>query len=281
MHVTLPDGRNLGYAEYGDRAGKPVLYFSGTPGSRLLHPPEGPTQALGVRLIIVERPGFGLSDFQPGRTLLHWPADVVAFADALGIHRFAVVGVSAGGPYALACAYRIPKRITKAAFVCGVGPTDIPGATRELPLIRRVGAAVARRAPWALSAVLWLVANPRRDSGRFFERMISGNSEVDREILSHPEMRDTLVESYREATRTGIRGFARDAIILSSPWGFRIEEISIPISVWHGEEDANVSILAARQVARAIRDCRATFISGEGHWLFLRHWEEILRSVIA
>jgi pimeloyl-ACP methyl ester carboxylesterase len=97
--VNLPDGRSLGYAEYGDPSGKPVLFFPGTPSSRLLHPPEGPTASLGARLIVVERPGFGLSDFQPGRTLLDWPDDVVALADALDIERFAVAGLSAGGPY--------------------------------------------------------------------------------------------------------------------------------------------------------------------------------------
>jgi pimeloyl-ACP methyl ester carboxylesterase len=281
MHLTLPNGRSLGYAEYGNPDGAPVFYFPGTPSSRLLHPPEGPTGALGVRLIVLERPGYGLSDFQRGRTLLDWPGDVCAFADALGTDSFPVVGVSGGGPYAAACAYQLPERLTGAAIVSGVGPTDLPGVVQEMPRIRRTGAAVARHAPWLLSTILWLVSNPQRDAERFFQKMASGNSPVDQAILSRPEIKAMLIENYLEATRSGMRGMAQDAIILSNPWGFRLEDISIPVHLWHGEEDANVSISAARYVAKMIPNCRAAFLPGQGHWLILDYWEEILRSVIA
>jgi pimeloyl-ACP methyl ester carboxylesterase len=280
MRVTLKDGRVLGYAEYGELTGKPVLYFSGTPSSRRLHPPIEPTFSLGVRLIVVERPGYGLSDFQKGRRLLDWPEDVSAFADALGLDRFPVVGVSGGGPYAAACACKIPERVTRAAIVSGVGPTDLPGSIEEMPRIRQIGASIARRAPWLLSSVLWLVANPQRNPERFFQRMVSGNSPVDREIISQPEIKAMLMENYREATRHGVQGFAQDSIILSNPWGFQLEDISIPVDLWHGEEDANVSISAARYMAHTIPNCRATFIPGKGHWLFYECWGDILRSCL-
>ncbi|MBU1879209.1 MAG: alpha/beta hydrolase, partial [Chloroflexi bacterium] len=120
--ILLPDGRRLSYAEYGDPAGAPVFLFRGTPSSRLAcHPDDTIATDLGARVIVTERPGFGRSDFQPGRTLLDWPADVVALADALGLDRFAIVGTSGGGPHAAACAYRIPQRLTLAAIVSGVG----------------------------------------------------------------------------------------------------------------------------------------------------------------
>ena len=281
MRVTLEDGRSLGYAEYGDRTGKPVLYFPGTPSSRLIHPPEAPAASLGARVIVVERPGFGLSDFQKGRRLLDWPWDVIAFADALGLERFPVVGVSGGGPYAAVCARKIPERVTKAAIVSGVGPTDLPGSTKEMPLIRRVGAALARNVPWLLGAILWLVANPQRNPERFFRKMISGNSPVDQEILYRPEIRTMLMDNYQEATRAGMQGFAQDSIILSNPWGFRLEDISIPVYLWHGEEDANVSISAARYVAQTIPNCHAAFLPAQGHWLFLEYWDEILKSILS
>ena len=279
MRVRLDGGRFLGYAEYGDPVGKPVLFFTGTPSSRFLHPPIDPTEALGVRLVVVERPGFGLSDFQPGRTLLDWPDDVAAFADALGIKRFAVVGVSGGGPYAAACAYKMPQRLTGAAIVSGVGPTDLPGAVEEMPRVRQLGARVARHAPWLLMPLLWLVSNPRRNPERFFARMVSGNSAVDRAILARPEVKAMLIQSYQEATRAGVRGFAREAIILSNPWGFRLEDVTMPVYLWHGEEDANVSLSAARHLAEALPNCRATFLPGEGHWLILGHWGEILAAL--
>jgi pimeloyl-ACP methyl ester carboxylesterase len=278
--VNLPDGRSLGYAEYGDPSGKPVLFFPGTPSSRLLHPPEGPTTSLGARLIVVERPGFGLSDFQPGRTLLDWPDDVVALADALDIERFAVAGLSAGGPYAVACGFKIPHRLTKVAVISGVGPTDLPGSTREMSRVRQAGAAVARRAPWLLRPLLWLVSNPHRDPERFFDRMTAQNAEVDLAILARPEVKAMLMSSYLEATRAGVRGFAREAVILSNPWGFRPQDVTVPVALWHGEADANVSLSAARHLAEAIPNCRATFLPGEGHWLFLDHWDEILAALV-
>ena len=184
QRIQLPDGRRLGFKEYGDPSGKAVLLFPGMPSSRLLHPPEAPTQALGVRLLVLERPGFGLSDYQVGRTLLDWPDDVLGFTESLGIERFAVVGISAGGPYAAACAYRISHRLRGAAIVSGVGPVDVPGGIKEMPRIRQAGARVARRAPWLLRPLLWLVGNPHRDPKRFYERMLAGNSDVDRAILT-------------------------------------------------------------------------------------------------
>jgi pimeloyl-ACP methyl ester carboxylesterase len=279
--IRLPDGRALGYAEYGDPQGKPVLFFTGAPSSRFLHPPTGPTEALGARLIVLERPGFGLSDFQPRRTLLDWPEDVAAAADALGLERFAVAGISAGAPYVAACAYKIPRRLTRMAIISGVGPMDLPGAIEEMPRVRQLGTKVARNAPWLLRPLLWLVSNPHRGPERFYGRMLSGNSDADRALLSRPEMKAMLMRNYLEATRAGLRGFARESIIVSNPWGFSPADITVPVYLWHGEDDANVSLSAARHLAQAIPNCQATFLPGEGHWLIIRHWEEILSELLA
>jgi pimeloyl-ACP methyl ester carboxylesterase len=278
--VRLPNGRALGYAEYGDPAGRPVLFFPGAPSSRLLHPPEEPTRALGVRLIVVERPGFGLSDFQPGRTLLDWPDDIVAFADELEFDRFPVVGISAGGPYAAACAYRMPQRVMAAGIISAVGPMN-PSALKEMPRVRQLGAKVARNAPWLLRPLLWLASNPHRNPDKFFERMLSGNSEEDRVLLMQPEMQSMLMSNYLEATRAGMRGFARESIIVSNDWGFCPEDISIPVCLWHGEVDHNVSLSAARRMAKAIPRCSATFVPGEGHWLMLKYWDRILGELVS
>ncbi len=278
--ISLPGGRVLGMAEYGDPHGIPLLFFPGTPGSRLIHPPDEVTCARGVRLIAIERPGFGLSSYQRGRTLLKWPRDVAACADALGLSRFAVAGLSGGGPYALACAYRLPHRVTAAVVIGGVGPVDVPGGMDEMPRVRQVGALVARYAPWLLRPLLWWTSNPRRDVERFYERMCSGASDVDRGVLARPEMRRLLTASYLEATRDGLRGFARESIILSRPWGFRLEDVRVPVCLWHGEADHNVSLSAARYVARTLPDCRATFLPDEGHWLILTYWDRILGDLI-
>ena len=121
--ISLPDGRLMGYAEYGDPQGVPVVGFHGTPGSRLMfRVADGAARELGIRLIAPERPGFGISSYQRGRTLADHSRDVGLLADQLGIERFAIAGVSGGGPYATACAALFPERVTGLALVSPVGP---------------------------------------------------------------------------------------------------------------------------------------------------------------
>ncbi|MGB9300944.1 MAG: alpha/beta fold hydrolase, partial [Anaerolineae bacterium] len=166
--IVLPGGRTLGFAEYGDPSGRPVLFFPGTPSGRLFHhPDESIALSLGARVLTIDRPGYGLSDFQPGRTLLDWPSDVMALADALGIARFAAAGISGGAPYVAACAFRIPDRLTAAAIVSGLGPIDWQGAMEGMPSERRIGVKLGRGAPWLVRPLLWLRLNPHRNPERF------------------------------------------------------------------------------------------------------------------
>lgn len=135
--IMLNDGRRLGFAEWGIRDGTPVFFFHGMPASRLNgHADLSVLEARRVRWIGIDRPGIGLSDFQTGRRLVDWPDDVVQLADALGFERFAVAGNSAGGPYAAACAYKIPDRLTHTGIVSGVAPFDRLGVDGQ----RRRGA---------------------------------------------------------------------------------------------------------------------------------------------
>jgi len=278
--IRLSDGRMLGYAEYGEPDGKPVLLFPGAPSSRLMYTPEEVTRAAGVRVVVAERPGFGLSNWQPRRRLLDWPEDATGLADALGLQRFAVLGVSAGGPYAAACAFALPERVKRTAIVGGVGPVDAPGGTKDMPRMRRLGVAVARHAPWLLRPLLWWTANPQRDPQGCLRRMLAGSSAVDLAILEQPEVKARLLANYLEATRQGVRGFAQDSLILSSPWGFRLAHVRVPVDLWHGEQDHSVSLSAAHYMAEAIPLCHARFLPGEGHWLFLQHWGEILAALV-
>src|SRR5262245_42641296 len=145
--LRLSDGRALGYTQYGDTSAWPIILFQGTPTSRLPHNPLD--TSVPVRLLVAERPGFGCSDFSPGRTLLDWPGDVRELVDYLGIERFSVVGVSGGAPHALACGVRLAHRIARLGVVSGVGPIEASGATSGMAAQRKVGAWIAR--PCALS----------------------------------------------------------------------------------------------------------------------------------
>jgi pimeloyl-ACP methyl ester carboxylesterase len=146
--LTLRDGRRLAYSELGDPTGIPIIHHHGMPGSRLEHQAEPDFyRSMGVRVITPDRPGYGLSDPNPGRLLLDWPSDVAELADSLGIARFGVLGLSGGGIYALACGAAIPHRLTDVVVTGCPGPMQQPGALAEMRFLTRVGALLGAHAP--------------------------------------------------------------------------------------------------------------------------------------
>jgi pimeloyl-ACP methyl ester carboxylesterase len=282
QRLRLLDGRTIGFAEYGDPAGKPILFFPGAPSGRLFHhPDESIAREVGARLITLDRPGYGLSDFQPRRTLLSWPSDVQEIAIQLGLARFAVAGLSAGGPYAAACAFKIPRYLTHVAIISGVGPADVPEDAAGMPATRRVGMAVGRWAPWLLRPLMWLANNPSRGPEKHWRRVWRDSARSDRAILERPAVKTMLMTNWAEATRPGIRGFVHDSLTLTRSWGFRLEDIAREVHLWHGEEDASIPVDMGRRMARGILRSRPVFLPGEGHFLFFDHWREILDVLVS
>ncbi len=275
--LQLHDGRLLGYAEYGDPKGQPLFYFHGHPGSRM-EAQLGDVAASrhGVRIIALDRPGYGRSDFKPRRTLLDWPDDVVEAADALGIERFAVLGGSGGGAYAAACAFKIPDRLTAAGIVSGVAPFDAPEATRGMRWQNRVGFGLGGRLPWvARGAMWWMARQVRRKPERVIIAIQQAMAEPDRPILDRPEVRRTFTDIVVEAFRAGSRGAAWDMVLLARPWGFPLEGITMKVHLWQGEEDVLVPLSMGRYLATTIPDCEAAFYPGEGHLLVVDHQDDI------
>jgi pimeloyl-ACP methyl ester carboxylesterase len=280
--LRLRDGRWVAYVERGDPLGVPVFLMQGTPSSRLLHhPDESIARSAGARVITIDRPGFGLSDFHRGRRLLDWPLDVAQVADQLGIERFAVVGFSGGGPYAAACAYQLPNRLTRAMAVAGAGPVDAPDSTAGMTPLRRLALAAAIRAPWALRPLMWARWSPRRNPERFFTQFTAHFPPADRAILAQPEIRSVLIANYAEATRQGLRGLAWEIRLFAQPWGFPLADIATEYHVWHGDADSSTPVGMARYVINAIPGCRSRLFPGEGHMLFFSRWRDILEVLVA
>ena len=280
--LRLEDGRTLGFAEWGDASGVPLVHFHGSSSSRLERPLQ--REALeGVRLVTIDRPGHGLSDFQPDRTLLDWPQDVAALADRLGIERFAVSGWSAGGPYALACAYRIPEQLTAVGVVSAVGPYDRPAATAGMDRFNKIALVMARRMPWAVTRQL------TRMMGRTFakdpegaaQRRFASSPAPDQEALSDPQARALLLASMMESFRAGSDGSAWEARLLTLPWGLDPQDISVPVTLWHGDADANSPLATATYLSRAIPDASLTVFPDEGHFFILKRWGAIIRQLTA
>lgn len=284
QQITLGDGRALGFSEYGHPQGQPVFFFHGWPSSRLEAEMLAATaQKQQIRLIAADRPGFGLSSFQPGRQLIDWPADVVELADALELDRFAVLGVSGGGPFAAACALKIPQRLRAAGIVSGIGPFDAPGALNKMrPLNRRL-ALIGRWAPWLFRLVAWpSVRALRRDPEGYFARAMADMPDPDRATLAQDEIRLCLQRAGQEAFRSGSRGAALENALTARPWGFRLQDIATEVHLWHGELDRNVPVAMARTVASTIPNCQARFYEKEGHAsLLANHQEAILDTLTA
>ncbi len=281
--ITLMDGRTLAFAEYGDPRGKPVFFIHGTPGSRLFHPSEEITTRLGVRLITTDRPGYGESTFHRDRRLLDWPADITQLADHLGIGKFAVVGHSGGGPHTLACAYAIPNRITQAATLSGAGPVDAPGATDGMIPLNKFGFKYGQYLPWAVGRTLsWFFFHERcADPAKAMDRETGHRPVADDELISRPEIRTVCLQSELEAFRPGLEGMSWDTRLITRPWGFNLEEIKIPVTLWHGTADNVTSISMARYMAGKIPGSKTMICEGEGHLLLFPHWEEILKYLIS
>jgi len=279
--ITLHDGRRLAYAEYGQPHGKPIFFFHGIPGSRLYRPPDEITTRMGVRLICVDRPGYGLSDFQPGRRIIDWPADVLQLADARSIGRFAVAAHSGGAPYAYACAAALPDRVTVTAILSGAGPADSPRLLRGMRGLNRAGYTFSPLVPWPLwRFFIWLFFRTGRDDpASVFERGKRSRPPADQDIWYRSEVREVCFASGAEGFRNGTRGHAWEARLLLRPWGLRLEDVRVPVYLWHGTQDHETPVSMAREAARRLPDCRPTICQDEGHSLLFAHWEEILTQL--
>ena len=279
--LRLPDGRRLGYAEYGARDGRPLLFFHGTPGAcSMAGFAQEIAQQQGVRIIAPERPGFGRSDFQQRRRIGEWADDVAVLADALGLDRFAVAGVSGGGPYVAACASKLPDRVRVAGIVSGMGPLDESRVKAAVGAGHRATFGLIRLAPWLGRTVMALAALAvRRFPQHALDPVATLLPASDRAILARPEVRAALADDLIEGLRAGGRGTAHELVLFSRPWDFAPEEIRVPMHLWHGEADVQVPVAIARRLAARIPTCRARFVSGAGHFWLFDHCAEVLATL--
>jgi pimeloyl-ACP methyl ester carboxylesterase len=274
--VSLPDGRKLGYAEYGMSDGSPVLLFHGAPGARHVHADMAEiARQLGVRVIAVERPGYGLSDPQPGRSLLDWPRDIEILADALGVKQFAIIGFSMGTLYALACAYRLSGRVTKMALAGALAPLDVPGVTEGMaPMVSGLYT-LAKSNPDELKNILASLAG---SPAALVEAMAASAIEWDKKVIGarHAEFE---IE-YTQVLHSGIEGFSSDFVLASSGWGFPLDGIHAEIHLWSGTADQNTPPAMTNYLSSQLPNCRTFMLPNEGHCGLYVHWEEILTHLI-
>lgn len=284
LTLDLKCGRILAYAIYGstDLSAPTIFLFHGMPGSRICGRSfEDKCIKTGARLVTIDRPGCGNSTFAP-RTLAQWPEDALALADHLGIETFSVVGASGGAPFALACARYIPAtRLSRTMLVCGIGPVESVG---WMPW------ALMQLAPWAIKLFATYFLLPGL-LGPYIDKDASQLKSLIESQCITPEEKaqiatqdgkrglDDAVLQYLEAFKQGSEGAMHDGRLLSSAWGFRVEEIvGQRVRLVHGDQDTHAPLSMAKWVDRRLGGGRLKVVEGGTHFTV---WEECGEDIFA
>lgn len=287
--LMLSDGSTGGYAFYGDPLGRPVLAIHGAPAARLMFEiADAPARRLGLAIHAPDRPGYGLTPLDERPTLASRAEHLVRVADALGLDRFAILGVSGGGPYVVALAARLGPRITSLALVSPVGPiADIRAGT--VPARNAAGGWWHRfvflhlpRFSWGFEFGARLAAFVFGLAPQTAAKVTSWTlGRADRRIVGRPEVRASLVRMTKEALRDGPGGGVADMRIYGAPWAVDYGRIVAPSVLWQGTADTIVPPSASFRLGALIPGCRIVSIAGAGHFWVYDHVEDVLTGVRA
>jgi pimeloyl-ACP methyl ester carboxylesterase len=285
--VQLDDGGVVAFQEYGDPTGTPVIFCHGWPSSRTMAQlADEPGRALGVRIISPDRPGISGSSMQPDRKLSDWPRLLEQVVDDLEIGEFRILAISGGAPYAYVTAVAIPERVRAIAIVGGVIPfADMKDSKGLLPLYRWM-LAFYRNRPQLLRQLFRLaqpflsVRAPVRLRPLLLKMLLL--RPCDAASLRDDAAFEAIFESQRRAWRGSAQGVVIDAQIYAQPWGFAIEDVRVPVRLWHGIDDRAFAVRLAKEIANRFPNCKSRFIQSEGHYsLPIRHMREILEDLIS
>jgi pimeloyl-ACP methyl ester carboxylesterase len=283
-NVAVGDERQLGFAEFGDPQGRAIFWLHGTPGARRQIPTEARIFAEhnGIRLIGIDRPGIGSSTPFQYDNVVAFADDLATVADTLGIDKMAIVGLSGGGPYTLGCAAVMPDRVVTVGVLGGVAPTRgadaIGGGVVALssyvaPLLERVGLPIRL----AAVALIWLIRPLAEPALSLYARI---SPEGDRRLLVRPEFKAMFLDDLLNGSRKQLAAPFADVVVFARDWGFRLEQVKVPVNWWHGDRDHIVPFGHGEHVVARLPDAELYPIPGESHMAGLGRAEEILRRVV-
>jgi len=284
-NIAVGDGRQIGFAEFGAPQGRAVFWLHGTPGARRQIPTEARAfaECNGIRLIGVDRPGIGSSTPYQYPNVLAFAEDLRTIADTLGIGEMAIVGLSGGGPYTLACAAAMPDRVVAVGVLGGVAPTVGPDAVGGG--LMAVGSAVApvlevaglpvRLAASGLIRLIRPVASPALE---LYARV---SPEADRQLLVRPEFKAMFLDDLLNGSRKQLAAPFADIVVFARHWGFTLEEVKVPVRWWHGDRDHIVPFAHGRHVVERLPDAELYHLPGESHLAGLGRAEDILSRLLA
>lgn len=283
-NIAVGEDRQLGFAEFGAPQGRAVFWLHGTPGARRQIPVEARVYAkqAGIRLVGVDRPGIGSSTPYQYESVLQFAEDLGTVADTLGIDKMAVIGLSGGGPYTLAAAAAMPDRVVAAGILGGVAPTIGPDAiSSPLMTLARIAEPVLAKAGLpigiAASGVIRAIRPVASPALEIYARL---SPEGDRRLLGRPEFKAMFLDDLLNGSRRQLAAPLADAVLFARYWGFRLDEVKVPVHWWHGDADHIVPFAHGEHAVSRLPDARLYPIPGESHLAGLGHAEAILRTVI-
>lgn len=266
--IRLSDGRLLAYTDLGDPAGYPLIFGHGMPGCRLegrfLHERA---RRHGFRILTPDRPGIGGSDYQPGRTLLDYPADIGQLTDALALPRFSHLGWSSGGSRTLACCYGLGERVDLGVCLSGYTSfSEYPGVQNLIEATRWPGPRLARKSPGLTRLVVRLVAwLSRRHPGLYLREAEQLVSEEDRRLLRFFLKGESFRRDQLMCLASGGKAIATDLLTELEDWGFQLADVATPILIYQGEQDPFIPVDYARHLADNLPHAKLTLLPGAGH----------------
>jgi len=282
--VTIHDGRRMGYAEFGEPRGRAVVWLHGTPGARRQIPEQARVFAHkhNVRLVGLDRPGIGLSTPYVYPQVRTFASDLASVADALGIDDLGVVGLSGGGPFALAAGAVLRNRVRAIGILGGVAPTQGPDAIDgglvalgvRLSTVLRLA-----RVPLgvSLAAVLRTVkplASPAID---LYARL---SPEGDRRLLGRPEIKAMFIDDLFRGHPRQFEGPIADVIDFTRDWGFSISDVTVPVVWWHGDADHIIPFAHGQHMVDRLPHAELRVMAGESHLGGFGIAEEILGTLL-
>ncbi|MGD9619386.1 MAG: alpha/beta fold hydrolase [Mycolicibacterium sp.] len=283
-NVAVGSDRRIGFAEFGDPQGRAIFWLHGTPGARRQIPVEARLYAERnrIRLIGVDRPGIGSSTPHEYATVLDFAEDLRTIADTLGIDKMAIIGLSGGGPYTLGCAAAMPDRVIAVGVLGGVAPTrgsdSIGGGLMGIlgipvaPVLEKAGAPLS-----ALAAGLIRLIRPLAEPALDLYARVS--PEGDRRLLSRPEFKAMFLDDLLNGSRKQLAAPFADVVVFARDWGFRLEDVKVPVRWWHGDQDHIVPYAHGRHVVAMLPAAELFPMPGESHLGGMGQAEAILQTM--
>jgi pimeloyl-ACP methyl ester carboxylesterase len=278
--LELRDGRKMAWRWWGDPDGRPLLRIQGTPASRLYRNPDSSVQRdLGVRYLMIDRPGYGGSTRKPGRGIADVADDLDAVLEAHGIDRIPAMGTSGGGPHVLGLAARHPDRVSAVTVVVGGTPLE-PDEVEQLVGVNAQGYAAAEKG-WDALHELLVQVRERLLGAEGMAGVLSDAPASDRALMADPAWQRIERESLAETLKQGAEGWTDESMAMHHKWDFDPAEVKTSVTWWHGDDDKNAPITAARRVVAQLPRVDLRIWHEEGHFASLVHDKEIVQELLS